>query len=91
MSYFTDRVFHKNHKLIRAPHELCYEYKCATNPNWVRYCVFNIVNKTVTMERCEGSYYDGDEKIDLCEDIINYIISVAPEEIILSRDATQWM
>lgn len=90
MNFSTDCVFHKNQNRIRSANELCYEYISTTNPQWARYCVFDIVRKTVIMERCEGRWFDGHEGIHLHAATIDYIVSIAPEWVTLSRNLQGW-
>lgn len=86
------RVFHKNQNIRSRSHELCYEYISTSNPKVVRYCIFDTIHKTVTMERCEGSYFDGHEMIALPLDVIDYTVDNTPDEIRLSKHHNQvWM
>lgn len=97
MAYKTSISFQKNPTVNRDPYELCYEYRSISlspsltqESKWVRYCVFNTVNKTVTMERCEGKFFDGYENIELDQASINFIVSIAPDTISLSHDERGW-
>lgn len=89
MYYNTSSVFYKKDSLSRSPEELCYEYQSPTNPKWIRYCIFNKIHKTVTMERCERSYFDGYEDVNIEPKVIEYIVSIAPNELSLSHNPEQ--
>lgn len=89
--YNTPVIFTKNQTLAQTPYELCYEYKQSKDSKWARYCVINTEDGSVIMERCEGSFFDGYEYINLLAVEIDFIISVAPPEITLMRNAKGWM